>query len=567
MLIKSVKIRNFKSFGNDENTITLNTDTGELILLQGPNGGGKSSVLESFDFSFYGKVRGKKKKYLTNDTLPNRYNKNLSNTIEFRTDAHDITINRCLSPSKLELYIDNERYDRAGKANVQSKIEEIIGIDIDTFKSFISMSVNDFKNFMVLTPDEKRMLLDRLFNLEMINDVSKIIKEKKKQNAHEVALFNTEIQSYENSLSEFRRSVDKIRESAKKNVNSEYEGIRNIIVEKRPMLLKFKERVETGIEKERLLRERITEVGKQSNETGFKVEDYLKRIRLYESGVCPTCENDLTDDTKVAYKEDMKRVVSELRELKSTLDAEHETLIDKQRKLTPLVREAQEQFTELNLTLRQHKTNLDALKESMERQDESQSVSELLESIDKIAERKETSVSNYNRAKDKNNIIEQLNRLFSEEGIKKSIISKIVVPINKFIEHNLTKLDVPFKVRLDDQFTANVSLLGQDIEVDSLSSGETRLVNLAVMLAYLKLIRMKKHINMLFLDEVFSTVDVQNIYLILDLLKDFAREFNVNVFVIHHAMLEKNYFDKVYSIKKDITSKIVAEDMNDSTSA
>ena len=41
MLIQELGIRGFKSFGNNEQILKLNTEKGELILLVGSNGAGK----------------------------------------------------------------------------------------------------------------------------------------------------------------------------------------------------------------------------------------------------------------------------------------------------------------------------------------------------------------------------------------------------------------------------------------------------------------------------------------------------------------------------------------------
>lgn len=41
MIISEIGIRNFKSFGNNEQVLKLNTEKGELILLVGENGAGK----------------------------------------------------------------------------------------------------------------------------------------------------------------------------------------------------------------------------------------------------------------------------------------------------------------------------------------------------------------------------------------------------------------------------------------------------------------------------------------------------------------------------------------------
>lgn len=41
MIIKSISIKNFKSFGNNKQIINFKPDEGELILLSGDNGSGK----------------------------------------------------------------------------------------------------------------------------------------------------------------------------------------------------------------------------------------------------------------------------------------------------------------------------------------------------------------------------------------------------------------------------------------------------------------------------------------------------------------------------------------------
>jgi len=75
MNIKEITIKGFKSFGNNEQTFKLNQEKGELILLTGSNGNGKSSFIESFEYTLFGKIKSmKKKKWATLSTIPNRIN-------------------------------------------------------------------------------------------------------------------------------------------------------------------------------------------------------------------------------------------------------------------------------------------------------------------------------------------------------------------------------------------------------------------------------------------------------------------------------------------------------------
>jgi DNA repair exonuclease SbcCD ATPase subunit len=60
MLISEIGIRGYKSYGNNEQVLKLKTDKGNYVLV-GDNGAGKSSLLDSFDYTLYGKTRGRKK--------------------------------------------------------------------------------------------------------------------------------------------------------------------------------------------------------------------------------------------------------------------------------------------------------------------------------------------------------------------------------------------------------------------------------------------------------------------------------------------------------------------------
>ena len=113
-------------------------------------------------------------------------------------------------------------------------------------------------------------------------------------------------------------------------------------------------------------------------------------------------------------------------------------------------------------------------------------------------------------------------------------------------------MNLPFQVQLDETFTAQIKQFGNSIEHDSLSTGETKRINISILIAYLKLIRTKRHINILFLDEVFFFIVIEGCEDILNLLKSFANDFNINIFVVHHAMLNQELFDRILYVNKDI---------------
>jgi DNA repair exonuclease SbcCD ATPase subunit len=181
---------------------------------------------------------------------------------------------------------------------------------------------------------------------------------------------------------------------------------------------------------------------------------------------------------------------------------------------------------------------------------------------EELEEKKVVSSDNITVCKEKDLYYKELNRIFGEDGVKKSIISGIIKPINHFIAENIKKMGLPFEVRLDETFTAEIKQLGSPIEHDSLSTGETKKVNISILIAYLKLIRTKRHINILFLDEVFSSIDIEGIDSILALLKSFANDYNINIFVVHHAILNQEMFDRILKINKEVFSSIEEVNLN-----
>ena len=228
MVIEEIGIKNFKSFGNARQSVQLNTDKGGLILLVGNNGMGKSSFLQAFDYILYGKCRGSKKKWASQSTLPNRINGGeLQIDIKFKSKGTDIILKRGISPNILELWENGVLNERAGKINIDQKIEDYIGMDVETFNSFLSMNVNSFKNFISLSSEEKQLLLDKLFNLEVINILNSILKELNKNNKIRMASLDSEISTLNESIQSIQRSIDKAIEREKENTQSEIDKIKS----------------------------------------------------------------------------------------------------------------------------------------------------------------------------------------------------------------------------------------------------------------------------------------------------------------------------------------------------
>lgn len=556
MLISEISVRGFKSFGNNQQVLKLNTQKGDLILLAGPNGSGKSSLLDSFDYVLYGKVRGKKKKWTTLSTLPNRINNELFNTIKFISNGTHVEVQRGINPGTLNLIENDIPNDRAGKSNIDEKIENYIGVDIETFKSFISMSINDFKNFISLSNEEKQLLLDKLFNLEVINILNNILKDLNKANKLQLTRFDSEISTLNESIDSIKRSIAKAIEKEKLDIQTEIDKIKEDMESKKDEYQLLKEKVEKVKVKEKEIKEEVDREREEYINIQNEIKIADKDIALYNSGKCPTCSTNFDNDHFHNLKDILVEKKSKLEEIKIGVEENIKKVKERQSKLQKISEDTNSTFNDIIYLLRSYKSQIDKLQTQKDRESgqSSQSVAEFENTILELESRKSGSQEKSSVSKDRELYYKELSRIFSEDGVKKTIIAGIIKPINHFISENIKKMCLPFQVQLDDSFTAEIKHLGNPVEHDSLSTGETKKINIAILIAYLKLIRTKKHINILFLDEVFSSIDMEGVESILDLLKDFAANYNINIFVVHHAIMNQEYFDRIIRINKDIFS-------------
>ena len=558
MLISEIGIRGYKSFGNNEQVVKLNTESGELVLLVGKNGNGKSSLLESFEYTLYGKVKsGKTKKWHKLSTLPNRINGELLNRIKFISNSTEVEVKRGISPNTLELIENGVLNERAGKANVDEKIEKYIGMDIETFKSFISMSINDFKNFISLTNEEKQLLLDKLFNLEVINILNGILKDINKNNKVRLASLDSEIRTLDESIDSIRRSIEKAIEKAKENIQAEIDQLMLDMNSKKEDYKTLKEKVEKIKEKENELNEELDTEKRQYINTQNDIKNVQREIDLYDSGKCPTCRTDFNSDHFISLRQTLVEKKEGFTSILKEIEENIKSIKEKQQKLKTLSEKTTTSFNDLNYLLRNYKAQIEKLTSNKSKESgKSVNIQEFQNTILELEDKKTVSQDSSTICKEKEMYYKELNRILSEDGVKKAIISGIIKPINHFVTENVKKMLLPFDVKLDETFTAEIKSLGVPIEHDTLSTGETKRINIAILIAYLKLIRTKKHINILFLDEVFSSIDLEGIDSILLLLKSFANDYNINIFVVHHAILSEEMFDKILKINKEIFTSI-----------
>lgn len=579
MIIKSISLKNFKSFGNNKQTINFNTTNGDLILISGKNGHGKSSFQQSLDFCSFGIVRGKSGKRVPQSILPNRINKNLETEIEFINNLSDtIKIQRNLEPTSAKIFINDLDETKKFKNLKKEDRDKIIGFDFETYKSFISMSVSDFANFIDLTPEEKRNIINKLFNLQDLDNYLTLSNGLIKQQNEDKLKYETIIQTNSQTIKTLNQNIITIQRSGILDNEKEIEKLelhRNSL--KQPGI-KCKKDIEVLDSKLIELEKERQDFDNQKNiifnellEIKVEVKNIEEKIRIYSSGICPLCNTNLLDDTHMHDLSDLNSTQSDLSYKYNELEEKNNNILLKLTQISnqknSIFKQKSEITTKYNNLVYELKSTTEKISKLKETKNDI-SVDELIKNIDELTKKNIDNDIKINEINSNIQIYEELKTVFSNKGVRKSIIKNIVKPINVYLKDILDELKSTYSIKIDEEFNVNIfERLTIDVHPESLSMGESKKINIAIALSYLKLILKFRKLNILFLDEVFSSMEPENVEFTLKVLKDFTREFKLNIIILDPKVYFTdtsnfgfNYFDRIIRINKKMSFSTIEED-------
>ena len=530
-----------------------------------------SSIQQAIDLAIFRQVRGKNKSKISFDKLPNRTNKRSMVNIKFlnnNDDQIETTVN--LSPNNFQIKINQEDITNKFKKLDEKEREKIIGFNYKTFKAFISMSVNDFLNFISLSTDDKKNLLNKLFDLEELDDYLSIVKDLLKINKETINLYKNKIDNNKDKMSSLRETIQLIQESEQDNIKNKRKQIKELINSKKEpfqnfinLIKNFEKDISDSEFKKQQLQNLIELKKSELLKKRFDLNHCNEKIKIFESGKCPMCDTSLKDkehkhNLKDLHQEkiDVSKEIDKIKIIQNGAESEFSETSQLIYGMNIERNKKDKELIEIKFQIGQLKNEL---KEFKEEDKEDVSVENLKMDGQKIVNENKVFIDNINQLQDKTDSYRSLIALFGTDGIRKDIITNIVNPINQYLEEFLNKINFPYRVELNDEFNAMCFERDiNEIHSETLSTGEEKMVNICIALSYLKLIRKVKNINLLFLDEVFNSIDNENIDLLLKLLKEICVDMNINIIVVHHGVDQVNskYFDRAISLTKNYFTEI-----------
>jgi len=298
MKINKIEWRNFSSYGNKKQILEFPNDAG-LFQIVGENGAGKTTISQVIAFGLYGKVEGKKL-----GDIPNRINGNAWVKIEFENAGKVITVERGLEPSVFNLYINGILYDQAGSRNIQDYLtDDLIGIPYYVFNNTISLSINDFKSFIRMSPQDKRAIIDKIFGFHILNQMRDILKGETKRIKEALDVLSGKLSSTENSIIQSTNEMELLLSQIEKDSVEEISRLNKSLENFTKLQTIHSEKLESFKKDENSLLDLISTANRSLIETRSRYQELERRMKLYDADKCPTCESSLTGEFHSSIKE------------------------------------------------------------------------------------------------------------------------------------------------------------------------------------------------------------------------------------------------------------------------
>jgi DNA repair exonuclease SbcCD ATPase subunit len=542
MKLTKIEWRNFASYGNKIQSLSFDENTG-LYLVVGENGAGKSTISDVITFGLYGKLDGKKLK-----DIPNRINGNAWVKITFIANGEEYMVERGLDPSLFNLYVNGDLYDKAGSRSVQDYLtDDIIQIPNYVFNNTISLSINDFKSFLKMSPADKKSIIDKIFGFYVINEMRDLLKEESKGIRENIIRINGEIEALTKTISKTQGEMESLSQKIKETSKDEIKLLEEKIGKFSSLASLHREKMEEFNRNESEVNEQTKKLYRIITSTNESIRTVEKKIKLYENDKCPTCESDLSGSFHQSVKDELNRQLDGFKNDLEENQKNYEDSVNQERELKKEKAAITEKGNKIAVNLNSAKEDLKKIKNAPSSQG--------LESLKKIAEETRDSVQEFTQDKSKeekkSEWIKKIEDILGDKGVKQLALKTILPSLNGNISELMNSLHLPYTVTFDEDFNASVVHMGEEISTSTLSTGEMKKVDFAVLLSVIKLMKIRfSSINLLFLDEIFSSVDPDGVYTILNTLRKICDDLGLNVFVINHAPMPTEIFDYKMEIQK-----------------
>ena len=388
-----------------------------------------------------------------------------------------------------------------------------------------------------------------MFGFSVLNDMQRMVKEDRKALKSDLDGFEAELTQINESIVQVKMQLNKLQaESEEKN--------RDKIQELKDKLVKFddsKKKLEEANGKiaDSLgeLKEELSTKNVSYSNLNYELQTLKKKLALYEKNACPTCEAPLDSDFHKHKKEEYEQTAE-------SIPSKMEALENEVAGVKASIQTAEQKQNAIRDKVSSLKTNMQVIKNELikiqKASTDADQFKHLENLIDQFKTQEDEKTSDKSVISNDYYFLETIESILGEDGIKNMAVKTILPGLNANIAAMINTMHLPFHIRFDDKFNCVINHLGEEINPMTLSTGERKKADFIIIIAIIKILKLRfPQLNLLFLDELLSSVDQDGVYNILKILAQVIKENKINTFVINHTQLPHEIFDKRIQIYKD----------------
>lgn len=596
----TLRIQNFYSYG-EKQEIDFKNFSSTVVLIDGVDkdtegskiGSGKSSLMAALTYAIFGETVSNVK---ANEIVNYIKGKDALVELEFFVEKTKYKIERGRKPKVLNIFkqiqdiketngLGWQNISKADDRDNDEELKKLFRMNFETFlqTSFFSVASEHNKPFLNMVPSSQKKVLENIFNFDIhnmqISDVKDRMRDEQvkladlESSAKEIKYANEQIQE---QIERLRVSYEKFENRRQKEIESLHEKIafyKTINIDEEKEKYDFSSELK---EHKITINEAIAElkssqkdvkatIAAESRELEILIEKYEKEQKKNKSlkgNVCPTCNQEwedqnainLSDERIKRYEQDMHKYEKSIKQYEKTASQIKKSL-DEKRELLIEIKEAMDEI-ELSVE-KKELDNIDIV------------VSGLNKELEQI-----TNQENHYSAEI------EANKLMLRE-IDMSFIDNIAANINDYktyvkisedpknrgkflrryikqsndILREFKKLIPDYNIHLqfNPDFTIRVMKLGKEVNPGSLSNGEKRIGNIMIMMALMKVFKLKNNVEFdaMFMDEVLdSGINGTLLESVYTFIKNVAKQEKMKVYLISHREEIKEKVKEVIMVTK-----------------
>lgn len=464
----------------------------------------------------------------------------------------------------------------------QSEIDKLIGVDEKMFKCIVGIAVTNNKPFLSMSLGDKRGLVENIFNLTILSEMSKEIKKRNTVDFSEQRIKIAELDGYNRRISDNKTNIEKIQsyiDKFEEHRQSELTKLNDDIIKLNNNLKKSVNNIRIGEDKIKSMNQNLeqpsvdemTRLAKGLGMSEHERDTIIKTLKsVGDATVCPICGSVLDEGDAKRHLDKLKSDLKTLNECTipnlKRLEAEYNAKKNAAERNRQLVNEITIKIKEQMFNKANYEKSIEALKNKIveiknNKCELSVEAQEAL--VLDLQEKAEAIQKTIDEIEHKIEVDSKLMVVLGDDGLRLYFYKKLLPVLNHKINHYLQKFEMPVQLEFDCYMNETIKTGKFPQEYNQFSGGERCRIDMAILLSFLDIAKILSNwsCSILMIDEILDAgVDQDGISQFISTLYNIVTEENkdLGIYVISHKLsdVQVAWNEMIEITKKSLYSEL-----------